>query len=248
MFGAILGVAGLASGIIEGDRNRRDARRARTANERNIERALGFLGEGYDELVSQQGLASTYLDDLLERAGSLERDLLGQIDPVTSREMRRIQQERQMAEANMTQQLAQRGLDSFTTRMGQQANIRGQAQNAISELGARMAAQRTAAIGAGRQAEMGALTTMAQAQAGFGEARASNFAQRAQLLGGVQYQAPRNTGSFGTSLMNLGMSSILANAMQQAGPGAGGSYLGNYGVGSNSGPPDGVVYGGDPLG
>lgn len=217
--GGILGGAGLISGIIEGDKARSDAREARSLNERNIARALGFLGEGYDELVSQQGLASTYLDDLLERAGSLEQDLLGQIDPVTSREMRRIQQERQMAEANMTQQLAQRGLDSFTTRMGQQANIRGQAQNAISELGARMAAQRTAAIGAGRQAEMGALGTVAQMQAQFGESRASNFAQRAQLLGGVQYQAPQNTGGLGTSLMNLGMSSILYDAMNQAGPG-----------------------------
>lgn len=217
--GAALGVLGFGASLIEGDKARSDARDARRRNEQNIERALGFLGQGYDEMVGQQRLASTYLDDLLERAGSLERDLLGQIDPVTSREMRRIQQERQMAEANMTQQLAQRGLDSFTTRMGQQANIRGQAQNAISELGARMAAQRTAAIGAGRQAEMGALGTVAQMQAQFGESRASNFAQRAQLLGGVQYQAPRNTGGVGTSLMNLGMTSVLYDAMNQAGPG-----------------------------
>lgn len=111
-----------------------------------------------------------------------------------------------------------------------------------------MAAQRTAAIGAGRQAEMGALGTVAQMQAQFGESRASNFAQRAQLLGNVQYQAPRNTGSLGTSLMNFGATSILANAMQQAGPGGNSSYLDNYGVGPNSGPPGGVEYGGDPLG
>ena len=221
VLGIAMGLAGLGTSIYEGIQGRKDAKRAKAEQEKYIQGALDQYGLGMEQLEEGYSSATPYLNQLMEKALSMESDLLGQIDPVTSREMRRIQQERAMAESQMSQQLTQRGLDSFTTRMGQQANIRGQAQNAISELGARMAAQRMGAITQGRGAAMSALGGRANFEMGYGQSRAANYAQRAGILGGVQVQPPQSS-NLGGSLMGLGASiynsSVLSDAMAASGP------------------------------
>lgn len=222
--GPLAAAIGLGTSALGAVLGRKDAKDAEREQRKYIGLSLDANEDGLGELRAGQEAATPYLNDLLGLAMSMETDLMGQVDPVTASEMRRIRQEREMAEANIAQQMTMRGLDSFTTRMGQQSNLRGQAQNAISELGARMAAQRMSAMATGRGAAINALSQRAGIEASFGEARASNFAQRAQILSGVQVQAPNTAagvGALGASLLKFGGSSVLADAFRKAGPGGG---------------------------
>lgn len=221
-FGALAGLS-IGSSVLGGVLGRSDAKRAERRQMRFIQQALDRVGDQRDAIEAGRDRALPYLDQLLAESASLEDDLLGQIDPVTSAEMRRIRQERQAAEAAMSQALTSRGLDSFTTRMGQQANIDGQASNALTELGARMAAQRQSAISAGRSASLGALGSRAQFELGVGESIGSTFANEASILGGVQVQAPNTAagiGALGGNLAALYQSSVLQKALSGASPGA----------------------------
>jgi len=219
-FGAI---ASLASSAIGGALGYRDSNNAAKAQRGYLDKALGKQDQALNAIIEGRRRATPYLDDLLEVSQSLEDDLLAQVDPVTARELRRIRQERQLQEANLTQNMAARGLDSFTTRMGGMNSIAGNAQNAITELGARMAAQRQSAIGQGRGAYMSALGQRGQYEQGVQGQIASNLSQTAGILGGVQVQAPNTAasiGALGSGFMDMYRTSGLEDALAQSGPSA----------------------------
>ena len=99
----------------------------------------------------------------------------------------------------------------------------GAAMDARSELGARMAAQRMAALQAGRSQQAAGLGAAANFEMGRGSAVGSALAQRAQILGGVQVQAPNTAagiGGLGRSMMDMYQTSVLQDALLRATPGA----------------------------
>lgn len=188
----------------------------------------GILGQGVGEnekgrLAGQAGynLATPYMDQMLEASESLEGDLLASIDPITSREVRRITQERQYSQGIVNQEMSQRGLDSFTTRMGAQSNAQGQASNAMVELQARMAGVRSSAITQGRSAYIQGLGARSQFEVNRGQANSEGYYRNAALYGNTQIVGPTTAadiGSLAGSAASFHRTSVLEQSLQDSAP------------------------------
>lgn len=222
---SFLAAVGIGTSLIGGIMGERNGRRAEREQRNWINRSLDANDE--QRRVTEEGFDSArpYMLELLEISRDAANDNLGQVDPVTAAEVRRQRRERQEAEALMSQQMQQRGLDSSTVRAGAQASIAGAAMDARSELGARMAAQRMAALQAGRSQQAAGLGAAANFEMGRASAVGSVLGQRAQILGGVQVQAPNTAagiGGLGRSMMDMYQTSVLQDALSRATPGPSG--------------------------
>ena len=223
VFGA-LGAIGLGTSVLGGIMGSHDARKAQREQEKYLALAQGKYGQGRDAALAGYAQGTPFMDQMLGASQSLEGDLLAQIDPMTANEVRRISQEREMMQARVNQEMGARGMDSFTTRMGAQANVQGQASNAMSELAARMAGVRSSAITQGRSAYMQGLGARSQFEVNRGQAGAEGYYRQGALYGNTQVVAPTtgaDIGALGAGLMSGYATSVLDNALGQATPGGG---------------------------
>lgn len=206
---------GAVGGMLSGRRAEREQRRW-------INRALGQFDEQERLLEAGYGAARPMLNQLLELGADAVNDNLAQVDPITAAEIRRQRRERLETEARLNSEMVARGLDSTTTRLGAQASVSGAAMDARAELGARMAAQRMAALNAGRAQEAAALGAGVNFETSRGAALGSVAANRAQLMGGVQVVQPNtaaNIGALGRGIIDAYRTSVLDEALKRSAPG-----------------------------
>ena len=216
------GAIGAATGVLGGVLGHSDANQAAKAQRGYLDKALGENQNSIDALSQGNKRARSFVEEMLGVSRSLEDDLLGQLDPVTASAVRQIRQQQRATEAQMSQSMAQRGLDSFTTRAGAQASTQGAASNALAELSATMASRRSGAIQTGRSALMSGLGASADFEVGAASRIAGGFQDRAGLFNGVQVQAPNTAagiGALGNSFMELHRTSVLDQAISGAAPG-----------------------------
>lgn len=202
----VVGLVGLGASIAAGFAGASDARKAAALQGRFIQSALGNQQSRAREYRAAYERATPYMDEYLQQSLGLEEDLLTAIDPLMSEQLRRIDEERAMAEGNLGQAFASRGLDSFTTRMGAMDQIRENTSAAQSELAARIAAQRAMAIRTGRQAALSGLGARSDFEMGYGDRRADVFSAMSQINSGVQVQPPNTAsqiGQLGRQLQNF---------------------------------------------
>lgn len=217
----VLQLAGLVLGAADGFINNRNQDQAYEDQLAYINQGLAAGRAGLESERAGTRRARVFMRELLGASESLENDLLGQIDPVTARGLRQVRLEREEAEARLSQELARRGIDSFTTRVGADASIDGASQTAANDILSRAAGLRSDAISRGRGAYLSALGASVDFETNAGSREAAAFSRLAGLNFGVQVQPPQGGGlaGFGNSLLEAHRTSVLEQAISNAGPG-----------------------------